>query len=30
MSQKTIGKGYLTMNDVVLDNKRVLVRVDFN
>ena len=30
MSQKTIGKDYLTMDDVVLDNKRVLVRVDFN
>jgi len=23
-------KDYLTLNDVVLDNKRVLVRVDFN
>ncbi len=30
MSQKTIGKDYLTMGDVVLDDKRVLVRVDFN
>ncbi len=30
MSQKTIGKDYLTMDDVALDNKRVLVRVDFN
>jgi len=30
MSQKAIEKDYLTMGDVVLDNKRVLVRVDFN
>ena len=30
MSQKTIGKDYLTMGDVLLDDKRVLVRVDFN
>ncbi len=30
MSQKTTEKDYLTMDDVVLDNKRVLVRVDFN
>jgi phosphoglycerate kinase len=30
MSQNTIRKDYLTMGDVVLDNKRVLVRVDFN
>jgi phosphoglycerate kinase len=30
MSQKTIGKDYLTMGDVVLDDKIVLVRVDFN
>ena len=30
MSQKAIGKDYLTMGDVALDNKRVLVRVDFN
>ena len=30
MSQKAIGKEYLTMGDVALDNKRVLVRVDFN
>lgn len=30
MSQKTIGKDYLTMDDVLLDDKRVLVRVDFN
>lgn len=30
MFQETIGKDYLTMSDVVLDDKRVLVRVDFN
>jgi len=30
MSNKTIGKDYLTMGDVVLDDKRVLLRVDFN
>jgi len=30
MSQKTTGKDYLTMGDVVLDDKAVLVRVDFN
>ena len=30
MSQKTIGKDYLTMSDVLLDDKTVLVRVDFN
>lgn len=30
MFQKTTGKNYLTMSDVVLDDKRVLVRVDFN
>jgi phosphoglycerate kinase len=30
MSQKTTEKDYLTMDDVVLDDKRVLVRVDFN
>ncbi|MDD2613536.1 MAG: phosphoglycerate kinase [Methanosarcina sp.] len=30
MSQKTTGKDYLTMGDAVLDNKRVLIRVDFN
>ena len=30
MSQKTTGKDYLTMGDVVLDNKRILLRVDFN
>ena len=30
MFQKTIGKDYLTMGDVALDDKRVLVRVDFN
>ncbi len=30
MSQETIEKDYLTMGDVVLDDKRVLVRVDFN
>lgn len=30
MSQETTGKDYLTMDDVVLDDKRVLVRVDFN
>ncbi|HET8687204.1 MAG TPA: phosphoglycerate kinase [Methanosarcina sp.] len=30
MSQNTTGKDYLTMGDVVLDDKRVLVRVDFN
>lgn len=30
MSQKITGKDYLTMSDVVLDDKRVLVRVDFN
>ena len=26
MFQKTIGKDYLTMGDVVLDDKRVLLR----
>ncbi|AKB57003.1 phosphoglycerate kinase [Methanosarcina barkeri] len=30
MSQETTGMNYLTMSDVVLDDKRVLVRVDFN
>lgn len=30
MFQETTGKDYLTMSDVVLDDKRVLVRVDFN
>lgn len=30
MSQNAIIKDYLTMGDVELDNKRVLVRVDFN
>jgi phosphoglycerate kinase len=30
MSQNAIEKDYLAMSDVVLDNKRVLVRVDFN
>ena len=30
MSQKAIGKDYLTMGDVTLEDKRVLVRVDFN
>ena len=30
MFQKTTGKDYLTMGDAVLDNKRVLMRVDFN
>ena len=30
MSQNAIRKDYLTMGDVELDNKRVLVRVDFN
>lgn len=30
MSQETTGKDYLTMDDVVLDDKAVLVRVDFN
>jgi phosphoglycerate kinase len=30
MFQKSTGKDYLTMGDVALDNKRVLVRVDFN
>jgi phosphoglycerate kinase len=30
MSQKAIRKDYLGMGDVELDNKRVLVRVDFN
>ena len=30
MSQKTTGKDYLTMGDAVLDNKRILMRVDFN
>lgn len=30
MSQKTVEKDHLTMSDVVLDDKRVLVRVDFN
>jgi hypothetical protein len=30
MTHNAIGKDYLTMGDVVLDNKRVLVRVDFN
>lgn len=30
MSQETTGKDYLTMGDVVLDDKAVLVRVDFN
>ncbi len=27
---KTVGKDYLTMSEIALDNKRVLVRVDFN
>ncbi len=27
---KTVGKDYLTMSDIALDNKRILVRVDFN
>ena len=30
MSQNTSGKDFLTMGDVKLENKRVLVRVDFN
>lgn len=30
MSQETTGKDYLAMDDVVLDDKAVLVRVDFN
>lgn len=30
MSQKAIGKDYLTMDHVTLEDKRVLVRVDFN
>jgi phosphoglycerate kinase len=30
VSQETTGKDYLTMGDVVLDDKTVLVRVDFN
>lgn len=30
MSQKTIEKDYVTMDNVVLDDKKVLVRVDFN
>lgn len=30
ISQNAIGEEYLTMGDVVLDDKRVLVRVDFN
>ncbi|PAV11664.1 phosphoglycerate kinase [Methanosarcina spelaei] len=30
MSQETTGKDYLTMGDVALDDKAVLVRVDFN
>src|SRR5512133_1763615 len=30
MSQETVKKDYLTVSDFALDNKRILVRVDFN